>query len=394
MDLAHSSRRLARRVGAFSASVAVAASLAVVGAITVATPAGADDTVVYERDVTIPVPPASTYSGSAGGDGWNVAFSDTEVFNVFHHSSNVTVACHKQSDASECYPARTLVDASNRTFGASGHSSAHYDAATKHVYLFTIRSDNTGGVVCFDTTTAASTPNPFCGFTALTAVGNAVGGGTPFISQGAKVGDRWFAYSWVNGMGAVGDQNALLCFDFSTHAACAGQPFSPSLGGATVSVGNFPPPPATAIAGRVIVGFDGSTGDRLTCLDTTTGTTCAGSWPISAPVGYISGNGTPFPLLNASGSPVGFCLPTGIDPCFGFSGSVDGDPRRHGRRDPGHQCVERIGGHHRCAGLRAQRERRRGELLQRVHRRDLRGFPQGVQQPEPALHGQPGPGPS
>jgi Ca2+-binding RTX toxin-like protein len=326
MDVAHLLENYGRRIGALAASGAVAASLAVVGVVTTAVPAGAADTVVYERDQTIPVPPASTYSGSGGGDGWNIVLSDTQVFNVFHHSSNVTVACHQQSDAAECYPARTLIDANNHHFGASGHSSAYYDAGTQHVYLFTVRDDNTGGVVCFDATTAATEPNPFCGFTPLTAVGHAVGGGTPYVGQAVKVGDRWFAYSWVNGMGAVDDQNALLCFDFSSHAACAGQPFSPSLGGATVTVGNFPPPPTAAVAGRVIVGFDGSTNDQLTCFDTSTNATCAGSWPTAAPAGYIGGQGTPFALLNGSGDAVGFCLPTGTDPCFGFDGASTPTP--------------------------------------------------------------------
>src|SRR5690349_7103618 len=108
MHVAHLHRE-GSRLGALFASAVVAASFAVVGVVTTAVPAGADDTVIYERDQTIPVPPASTYSGSAGGDGWNVALSDTQVFNVFHHSSDVTVACHQQSDAAECYPARTLV---------------------------------------------------------------------------------------------------------------------------------------------------------------------------------------------------------------------------------------------------------------------------------------------
>ena len=323
----HRPGRLRRRLGILTAAVTVSASLAVLGATVIAaTSAQAADQVIYQRDETIPVPPASTYTGSAGGDGWNVALSDTEVFNVFHHSSDVTVACHKQSDASECYPARTLLDGAAHHFGASGHSGAFYDAPTKHVYVYTVRDDDTGGVVCFDTQTAAANPNPFCGFTALTAVGEATYGSTPFVSEPVKVGDRWFAYSWVNGVGAVGDRNSLMCFNLSTHAACAGQPFDPALGGATIGVGNFPPPATAAIGGRVIVGFDGSTGERLTCFDTSTNATCAGAWPIAAPAGYTGGAGAPFALLNASGDALGFCLPTGTDPCFTFTGASTPTP--------------------------------------------------------------------
>jgi hypothetical protein len=326
MNSAHLASRLPRRLGAVAAAIAVSASLAVVGNVISPTSSQAADIVTYQRDETIPIPPASTYTGSGGGDGWNVALSSTEVFNVFHHSADVTVACHKQSDASECYPARTLVDGGGHHFGASGHSGAFYDGATQHVYVYTVRDDNTAGVVCFDAQTAASQPNPFCGFTALTAVGHAAGASTPFISEPVKAGNRWFAYNWVNGMSAVGDQNALLCFDLGTHAACAGQPFSPSLGGATVTVGNFPPPATALIAGRVIVGFSGTTADRLTCFDTNTNATCAGSWPAAAPAGYTSGAGAPFPLLNASGDALGFCLPFGTDACFNFSGASTPTP--------------------------------------------------------------------
>lgn len=311
-----------RRLGTFTAAAAaltVGASLAPASTATAPAPAG--EPVIYQRDETIPVPPASTYSGSAGGDGWNVALSDTEVFNVFHHQSDVTVACHKQADATECYPPRTLTDGTGKHFGASGHSGAYYDPATKHVLVATVRDDGTGGVVCFDTQTAAAQANPFCGFTPLTAVGHSTTSSTPFISELLKVGNRLFAYHWVNGMGAVDDRNALLCYDLGTNAACAGQPFLPSLGGATVSVGNYPPPAVAAIAGRILVGFAGTTADRLTCFDTSTDATCSGAWPVAAPVGYTGAAGSPFPLLNSSGGTLGFCLPFGTDPCFDFSGA-------------------------------------------------------------------------
>ena len=53
----------------------------------------------YTATDTIPVPPASNYAGSGGGDGWAVALSSTSVYNVFHHQGTLQVACHLQSDA-------------------------------------------------------------------------------------------------------------------------------------------------------------------------------------------------------------------------------------------------------------------------------------------------------
>src|SRR5690242_4409063 len=88
-----------------SCAILIALLLAVTTALVGGTSgqlAGAASTTTYTGTQTIPVPPESSYSGSAGGDGWAVALSSTEVFNVFHHDSSLVVACHLQSDASEC----------------------------------------------------------------------------------------------------------------------------------------------------------------------------------------------------------------------------------------------------------------------------------------------------
>jgi len=66
------------------------------------TPAALAD-VTYSHEQTIPVPPASSYAGGGGGDGWAVAMTPTAVYNVFHHNSQLQVACHLQSDASACW---------------------------------------------------------------------------------------------------------------------------------------------------------------------------------------------------------------------------------------------------------------------------------------------------
>src|SRR5947209_19714673 len=64
-------------------------------------------TVTYSASVTLPAQPSSNFAGAGGGgDGWAVALSATKVYNVFHHSGELTVECHLQSDASVCsdYP--------------------------------------------------------------------------------------------------------------------------------------------------------------------------------------------------------------------------------------------------------------------------------------------------
>ena len=55
---------------------------------------------------------ASHYHGSAGGDGWGLALTQSAVYNVFHHDGLLQVACHFQADASPCWETdpKTITD--------------------------------------------------------------------------------------------------------------------------------------------------------------------------------------------------------------------------------------------------------------------------------------------
>jgi hypothetical protein len=253
------------------------------------------------------------------------------VFNVFHHNSSLTVACHEQADASPCYPPETITDpASGAGFTAGGHAGLWMDTGTGKLYVFTTRRDATAGVVCIDTTQAATNTDPFCGFTPLTAVGAAdLSPGYSSLSDTMQVGSRLYAFNYA-GNHAVpdGDFNSLLCFDTTTHAACAGQPYTVDLGSGNLSSYTAPGPGVAAIGGKVIVtGQLGGTTAAAGCFDPATGGTCAGSWPVTAlPVSYPGSNGAPFPRLSATGALSGFCLPTGTDECWDMSGAAVSTP--------------------------------------------------------------------
>jgi hypothetical protein len=210
-------------------------------------------TVTYSATQTIPVPPASTYAGSGGGDGWAVALSSNAVYNVFHHSASLTVACHLQSDASPCWSPETITDGNGHQFATSGHPGLWLDQSTGKLYVYATRDDSTAGVVCIDTTQAATNTDPFCGFTALTAVGDAPDTGISGLSEPALIGTNWYAFNYVPGAAASGDKNALLCFNVSTRAACASQPFAVSFGSGNISAGTYPEPQLAAIGGLVVV---------------------------------------------------------------------------------------------------------------------------------------------
>jgi hypothetical protein len=290
--------------------------------------AGAE-TATYSATQTIPIPPASNFAGSGGGDGWAVALSETAVYNVFHHESYLGVDCHLQANAEPCWsPETRTIKEGNANFSTSGHPGMYLDRHTGRLYVYATRSsDATAGVVCVDTEEAPTNENPFCGFTELTQKGEAPLIGISGVSNPMLIGTRWYAFSFANGVGQVGEKNKLLCFDVSTDAACAGQPYTVEIGPGTVSDGGFPSPATAAIGSKVIVPLAIEGTNRLACFDDTTQSTCAGSWPVTLKTtSYAGYNGAPFPLLEATGKLAGLCIPTGTDECFNLQGEETATP--------------------------------------------------------------------
>jgi hypothetical protein len=301
--------------------------------------AAADTTATYTATETIPVPPASNFAGSGGGDGWAVALTPTAVYNVFHHNPVLTVACHFQTDASACWDPKTITDSNGNNFATSGQPGLWLDQSTGKLYVFATRtSDNTGGVVCIDTTQPADNPDPFCGFTPLTAAGEASNDGISAISDGALVGSRWFAFNYFNGAasgaGAQHTENTLLCFDLTTFQPCSGQPFALPVGAGTVADPVEPPPAVATIGDQVIVPImltsGNTTTDELACFNGGTMSNCSGSWPVALDFSYDASYGAPFPLLSNTGAISGLCLPANdgntTDPCFDLSGNSVATP--------------------------------------------------------------------
>lgn|GEM_PF-699077 len=295
----------------------------------IAARANADDTVTYTGTETIPVPPASAYAGSGGGDGWAVALSSTSVFNVFHHDSSLQVACHNQSDAQPCWgetESVTVTDQNENGFASSGQPGLYLDQKTGKLYVYASRDDGTGGVVCFDPANVGTESSPFCGFTALTGVGEAPINGWSNISDPVQVGDKWLAFDFVNGAGVSGAENKLLCFSLTTFSPCSGQPYSVdlALGDNTMDAGQPGPAIAAIDASHVIIPFGVSGSGEVTCFDPGTGTACSGDWPAPVPGGAVGDAGAPVPVLDSSGKATGFCFPTSSPQCLDLSGaSVD-----------------------------------------------------------------------
>jgi hypothetical protein len=280
----------------------------------------------YTSTITIPVPPASQYAGSGGGDGWSVAFSTTDVFNVFHHQGTLSFACHEQADASPCYSPETITDANGHNFGTSAHPGMYFDSGSEKLYVYATRDDGTGGVVCIDTTQAPTNTDPFCGFTALTAVGDASFPGMSAISNPELIGSHWYAFNYYDGDQQTGSQNTLLCFDVSTDQACSGQPYSVIGTGHTDDDGYFPSPVISNIDGKLIIPVYLDSTQYLECFDDSTHSDCGGSFPVTDNTYSPDTYGGPFPRLDSSGNVTGFCLPDGTDECYDLTGASIATP--------------------------------------------------------------------
>ncbi len=316
----------------------VATALATVGMTTLLPAVEASAaTVTYQAVTTIAPPPPSQFQGAGGGDGWGLAFMPTEVFNVFHHQPTLQVECHLDADASQCtsnsYPLTITDDLTDSfagdNFAVSAQPAVWIDQTTGDLYVYataTGSNDNaTAGVVCVDTSSNA--PDPFCGFTPLSAVGDApTQSGISAVSSGVIVGTNFYAFNYVS-TGAdspaagLGTTNTMMCFSLTTFSACADQPYAVDYGAGNDNVGSYPIPAVTTVGTDVIVPMQtDSNGATLTCFDTTTDATCTGSWPIADPEGSPTPAGAAIPDLDASGTPIGFCLRTDAT-CFDLTGA-------------------------------------------------------------------------
>ena len=287
----------------------------------------AGEATTFTGTETIPVPPASNFAGSGGGDGWAVGLTSDRVYNVFHHSGSTTVNCHNQSDASMCWSApRTITDGSGDNFTTSIAPGLFVDQGTGHLYVPVVRSsDDVAGVLCIDTTQPDNAPNSafYCGFTALTppAEGSNGAASANGLSDPVQVGSDWYFMDEVTGV-PVGAEDHMLCFDLSAKAACGGQPYPVDLGGAVYGGMSYSYPIGAA-GGRIFVQVVGST-SKLACFDTSNPTvgTCGGSWPVSV----SGGQGAPYPLLDGSGNVTGVCDPLSTIACFDLTGASVATP--------------------------------------------------------------------
>ena len=311
-------RKLPSRLAVATASaLCIAVALVALGG---AASAGGT-TVTYSASVTLPAQPSSNFAGAGGGgDGWGVALSSTKLYNVFHHLTTLNVECHVQANASVCpgYP-KTITDGASHNFATSIAPGMYLNQTNGYLYVPVVRtSDFTGGIACINT--KSSSANPFCGFTALTPVGDSPIDSTSGLSDPVQIGTNWYVFNEVSGSSPSGAKDKMLCFSLKKFKPCTGQPYAYNYGAFALSSIGYSYPMGFA-GTKLYTQLVGST-DKLGCFDTVTHKACTGTWPVTV----AAASETPFPKLNASGKPVGICLHISGTPCFTPTGASSSTP--------------------------------------------------------------------
>lgn len=324
----------------------VAGLATVLGSFNIATADPVGSIISYEQTADAALPPAANFTGSGGGDGWDLAFDDTNVYNVFHHLNNVVVSCHNKSTAVACSTngyvdgKKTVLDGGINLSTSMG-PSMYIDPATNHLFVWatkTYTTVGTAGVVEIDLDSTEA--NPFVAFHPLSREGEATcytgsctsPSSASLITNATRIGTKWYAYNFVSNVASPAlpdSRNKLLCFDLSAKGACASQPFDvTTAGNVQLRTGWSPSNVLAGVGTKVIIPIYDTSGSgsigEMACVDvSSTPTNCAG-WPITP--ASITGAGsyavTPFPRLDSTGTPIGVCFPNTPNVCVDFSGTT------------------------------------------------------------------------
>ena len=258
---------------------------------------------IFSSETVAPIP-ASTFTGSTGGDGWDVFFYENYVLNIFHHQEGyIALNCLLRTTGTLCPgfdPTQTSGANFSRFSGyrAGDRSGGWALTTTGKVYAFTAEvSSGKPGVLCINVTTA---PPSNCGFVALDTSTNV--NGHTYLSNAEGAGGRLFGIETNN--------QKLLCFDPATNAKCANSPVA--LSGTS---GTTPKAQVYPLGDKVFA----STDTNLYCFESSTLAACAGSWPVTyTSLSWTAQNISPVAHLNSTGTLDGVCMWNG---CLDLTGA-------------------------------------------------------------------------
>ncbi|KAI9001785.1 hypothetical protein DFJ74DRAFT_714407 [Hyaloraphidium curvatum] len=172
--------------------------------------------------------PGVDFQSNTGGDGWDVGFhaDGQRVFNVFHHDVGMTVDCHIKSTGDPCnahYPWSGTTDVLT-----SQQPYLLFDPLDPNLmYIWGLLSLQSGAsaaavIVGINVGSTAATVPTITGLYQMSRDGY---GPYPDFTYG-NYGPFW-AINNAQNFALDHERNAMLCFDTSTKAACAGPAWYP-----------------------------------------------------------------------------------------------------------------------------------------------------------------------
>jgi hypothetical protein len=237
-----------------------------------------------------PITTGTDFASSGGGDGYNVAFGNGILLNMYHHDTASAKIICKKLDGTDCAtPLRT------KTGYQTNHaSSLYFDKSNNRVYGFVYRSsDGHYGVLCQDYSDVAAVVDCPTVFTDLSN-GFLNANGYQGFGSSSQDGDVLWSIDGYNAK--------LMCFDMDTTGGdeCDGgnNGFDVGTGGFWGS--GFYHGRVTAAAGKVFFTID----DVMGCFDPDTQALCGSSTPIDIGSNAQSNvsRHPPVPVNNTSGN--------------------------------------------------------------------------------------------
>jgi hypothetical protein len=232
---------------------------------------------------------AGSFTGSTGGDGYDLTFVDDRVYNQFHHSTSIQLQCHLKATGNSC--AGLTVAGYQTPNGAS----SFYSASTKKLYVVSMRtSGHDYGFVCINLANLSAPAVCATPFVMLYDGNGSTDGYREYIGSSSQdATNRVWVFNGAN--------YSLMCLNLLTGAACAtgnGQVL-PNTGVNMVG-------PTIANSGRVSA-IEGKvyyvTDTKFGCYDPTAAALCGVGRTVAAANQY-----PPFPIRSSSGTLTGVCL--------------------------------------------------------------------------------------
>jgi hypothetical protein len=238
----------------------------------------------------------SSFTGSTGGDGYDLTFAEDRVFNQFHHDINLEVQCHIKSSGNSC----TGITVTG--YQTPNGASSFYDPIHKKLFAVVMETSTYDfGFMCISLANL-STP-ALCG-------ANAAASFVRLYNGASGISREYIGSSSADSSGHVwtfnGANYSLMCLDLAAGAACAQDNGKALPNGGNPAIGRVPPA-GLANSGRVsAIGAKVYyvTDTKFGCYDPATHALCS----VAGVTVPIADQYPPFPLRSTSGALLGACL--------------------------------------------------------------------------------------